>query len=168
MGHTVEDASLILFSELKQVSKGLLDKFGPKRVIDTPITESGFCGLAVGSAFAGLKPVCEFMTWNFAMQVWIALNVVLCQIEPTKAAQSDAGISFYFVTIRPLIRLSTLQPRPITCLEETLLALSPSVALTVLLPVLLLSTPSALPPGTDPFPVLRSSLLGTLRMPRVC
>ncbi|KFH71449.1 pyruvate dehydrogenase E1 component subunit beta, mitochondrial [Podila verticillata NRRL 6337] len=51
-----------------KVSKGLLDKFGPKRVIDTPITESGFCGLAVGSAFAGLKPVCEFMTWNFAMQ----------------------------------------------------------------------------------------------------
>ena len=46
-----------------------MDKFGPKRVIDTPITESGFCGLAVGSAFAGLKPVCEFMTWNFAMQV---------------------------------------------------------------------------------------------------
>ncbi|KAF9106081.1 pyruvate dehydrogenase E1, beta subunit, partial [Mortierella sp. GBA35] len=41
-----------------KVSKGLLDKFGPKRVIDTPITESGFCGLAVGSAFSGLKPVC--------------------------------------------------------------------------------------------------------------
>ncbi|KNC97069.1 pyruvate dehydrogenase (acetyl-transferring) subunit E1 beta [Spizellomyces punctatus DAOM BR117] len=51
-----------------KVSKGLLDKFGPDRVIDTPITEMGFAGLAVGSAMAGLKPICEFMTFNFAMQ----------------------------------------------------------------------------------------------------
>ncbi|KAK5081507.1 pyruvate dehydrogenase E1, beta subunit [Lithohypha guttulata] len=51
-----------------KVTKGLLDKFGEKRVIDTPITESGFCGLAVGAALAGLHPVCEFMTFNFAMQ----------------------------------------------------------------------------------------------------
>ncbi|KAG0315987.1 pyruvate dehydrogenase E1, beta subunit [Dissophora globulifera] len=57
-----------LYNGAYKVSKGLLDKFGPSRVIDTPITESGFTGLAVGSAFAGLKPVCEFMTWNFAMQ----------------------------------------------------------------------------------------------------
>ena len=42
-----------------KVTKGLLDKFGPKRVIDTPITEAGFCGLAVGAALAGLHPVCE-------------------------------------------------------------------------------------------------------------
>lgn len=42
-----------------KVTKGLLDRFGEKRVIDTPITESGFCGLAVGAALAGLKPVCE-------------------------------------------------------------------------------------------------------------
>ena len=51
------------------MTKGLLDKFGPKRVIDTPITEIGFAGLAVGAAMSGLKPVCEFMTFNFAMQV---------------------------------------------------------------------------------------------------
>lgn len=51
-----------------KVSKGLLDRFGEKRVIDTPITEMGFTGLCVGSALAGLKPVCEFMTFNFAMQ----------------------------------------------------------------------------------------------------
>ncbi|KAK2802443.1 pyruvate dehydrogenase E1, beta subunit [Onygenales sp. PD_10] len=51
-----------------KVTKGLLDRFGPKRVIDTPITEAGFCGLAVGAALAGLHPVCEFMTFNFAMQ----------------------------------------------------------------------------------------------------
>ncbi|KAF2209514.1 hypothetical protein CERZMDRAFT_61233, partial [Cercospora zeae-maydis SCOH1-5] len=51
-----------------KVTKGLLDKFGDKRVIDSPITESGFCGLTVGAALAGLHPVCEFMTFNFAMQ----------------------------------------------------------------------------------------------------
>ncbi|WWD20440.1 hypothetical protein CI109_104916 [Kwoniella shandongensis] len=51
-----------------KVTKGLLDKFGEDRVIDTPITESGFTGMAVGAALAGLRPVCEFMTWNFAMQ----------------------------------------------------------------------------------------------------
>ncbi|PGH23004.1 hypothetical protein AJ80_02919 [Polytolypa hystricis UAMH7299] len=51
-----------------KVTRGLLDRFGEKRVIDTPITEAGFCGLAVGTALAGLQPVCEFMTFNFAMQ----------------------------------------------------------------------------------------------------
>ncbi|RSH93134.1 pyruvate dehydrogenase E1, beta subunit [Saitozyma podzolica] len=51
-----------------KVTKGLLDKFGEDRVIDTPITEMGFAGMAVGAALAGLRPVCEFMTWNFAMQ----------------------------------------------------------------------------------------------------
>jgi pyruvate dehydrogenase E1 component beta subunit len=51
-----------------KVSQGLLDEFGPKRVIDTPITEQGFAGIGVGAAFAGLKPIVEFMTWNFAMQ----------------------------------------------------------------------------------------------------
>ncbi|KAF3385694.1 Pyruvate dehydrogenase E1 component subunit beta [Talaromyces pinophilus] len=51
-----------------KVTRGLLDRFGPKRVIDTPITEAGFAGLAVGAALAGLHPVCEFMTFNFAMQ----------------------------------------------------------------------------------------------------
>lgn len=51
-----------------KVSQGLLDEFGPKRVIDTPITEHGFAGLGVGAAFAGLKPIVEFMTFNFAMQ----------------------------------------------------------------------------------------------------
>jgi pyruvate dehydrogenase E1 component beta subunit len=51
-----------------KVTQGLLAEFGAKRVIDTPITEHGFTGIAVGSAFAGLKPVVEFMTFNFAMQ----------------------------------------------------------------------------------------------------
>jgi pyruvate dehydrogenase E1 component beta subunit len=51
-----------------KISQGLLDQFGPKRVIDTPITEHGFAGIAVGAAFGGLKPVVEFMTFNFSMQ----------------------------------------------------------------------------------------------------
>ncbi|MFV0295365.1 MAG: pyruvate dehydrogenase complex E1 component subunit beta [Hyphomicrobiaceae bacterium] len=51
-----------------KVSQGLLDEFGAKRVIDTPITEQGFAGIGVGAAMAGLKPIVEFMTWNFAMQ----------------------------------------------------------------------------------------------------
>ena len=50
-----------------KVSQGLLDKFGPKRVIDTPITELGFAGLGVGAAMTGLRPIIEFMTWNFAI-----------------------------------------------------------------------------------------------------
>ncbi|MDP3855733.1 pyruvate dehydrogenase complex E1 component subunit beta [Phenylobacterium sp.] len=51
-----------------KVSRDLLQEFGDKRVIDTPITEHGFAGLGVGAAMAGLKPIIEFMTWNFAMQ----------------------------------------------------------------------------------------------------
>ncbi len=51
-----------------KISQGMLDEFGPKRVIDTPITEHGFTGIAVGSAYAGLKPIVEFMTFNFAVQ----------------------------------------------------------------------------------------------------
>ncbi len=51
-----------------KISQGLLDEFGAKRVIDTPITEHGFTGIGVGAAFGGLKPIVEFMTFNFAMQ----------------------------------------------------------------------------------------------------
>ena len=51
-----------------KITQGLLDEFGARRVIDTPITEHGFAGLGVGAAFGGLRPIVEFMTWNFAMQ----------------------------------------------------------------------------------------------------
>ncbi|MFM5947973.1 MAG: pyruvate dehydrogenase complex E1 component subunit beta [Novosphingobium sp.] len=51
-----------------KVTQGLLDEFGPKRVIDTPITEYGFAGIGVGAAMGGLRPIVEFMTFNFAMQ----------------------------------------------------------------------------------------------------
>ena len=51
-----------------KISQGMLDEFGSKRVIDTPITEHGFAGIAVGASFGGLRPIVEFMTFNFAMQ----------------------------------------------------------------------------------------------------
>lgn len=51
-----------------KVSKGLWDEFGSERVVDTPITEAGFTGLAIGAGLMGLRPICEFMTWNFALQ----------------------------------------------------------------------------------------------------
>ena len=50
-----------------KVSQGLLDRFGPTRIIDTPISENGFAGMGVGAAMVGLRPVIEFMTWNFAL-----------------------------------------------------------------------------------------------------
>lgn len=56
------------FQGAYKVTRGLLDKFGASRVIDTPITEMGFAGVAVGAALGGLKPICEFMTFNFSMQ----------------------------------------------------------------------------------------------------
>jgi pyruvate dehydrogenase E1 component beta subunit len=57
-----------------KVSKGLLDEFGPMRIVDTPITELGFAGVGVGSAMVGLRPIIEFMTWNFAL---LALDQVV-------------------------------------------------------------------------------------------
>lgn len=69
-----DDKVFILGEEVAQydgaykVTRGLWKKYGDKRVIDTPITEIGFAGIAVGAAFAGLKPICEFMTFNFSMQ----------------------------------------------------------------------------------------------------
>jgi pyruvate dehydrogenase E1 component beta subunit len=57
-----------LYNGAYKVTKGLHDKYGDARVVDTPITEAGFTGLATGAAFAGLRPICEFMTFNFSMQ----------------------------------------------------------------------------------------------------
>lgn len=69
-----DDRVFLLGEEVAQydgaykVSRGLWKKYGDKRVLDTPITEIGFAGIAVGAAMAGLRPVCEFMTFNFSMQ----------------------------------------------------------------------------------------------------
>ncbi|EDV94453.1 pyruvate dehydrogenase E1 component subunit beta, mitochondrial isoform X1 [Drosophila grimshawi] len=69
-----DDRVFLLGEEVAQydgaykVSRGLWKKYGDKRIIDTPITEMGFAGIAVGAAMAGLRPICEFMTFNFSMQ----------------------------------------------------------------------------------------------------
>ena len=64
--------NIIIYCDLNptnnQVTRGLWKKYGDKRVIDTPITEMGFAGIGVGAAFNGLRPVVEFMTFNFSMQ----------------------------------------------------------------------------------------------------
>lgn len=57
-----------------KVSEGMLAKFGPQRVIDTPISEAGFCGLAVGAAMTGLRPIVEFMSWSFS---WVAIDQLI-------------------------------------------------------------------------------------------
>jgi pyruvate dehydrogenase E1 component beta subunit len=75
-----DDRVFIIGEEVAQyngaykVSRGLLDEFGPKRVVDTPIAELGFAGIGVGAAMTGLRPVVEFMTWNFAL---LALDQVV-------------------------------------------------------------------------------------------
>ena len=51
-----------------KVSKGMLEKYGEKRIVDTPISEAGFTGIGVGAAMYGLRPIVEFMTWNFSLQ----------------------------------------------------------------------------------------------------
>src|SRR5579871_2728797 len=57
-----------------KVSEGMLDKFGPRRIIDTPISESGFAGLGVGSAMVGLRPIIEFMSWSFT---WVCIDQII-------------------------------------------------------------------------------------------
>jgi len=77
-----------------KVTQGLLQEFGARRVIDTPITEHGFAGLGVGAAFAGLKPVVEFMTFNFAMQ---AIDHIINSAAKTRymsGGQVDVAIVF--------------------------------------------------------------------------
>ena len=77
---TRDDRVFLMGEEVAQyngaykVSKGLLDEFGPRRIVDTPITELGFAGAGVGAAMVGLRPVVEFMTWNFAL---LALDEVV-------------------------------------------------------------------------------------------
>jgi pyruvate dehydrogenase E1 component beta subunit len=77
-----------------KVTQGLLQEFGPMRVIDTPITEHGFAGLGVGAAFAGLKPIVEFMTFNFAMQAMDQLVNSAAKTRYMSGGQMGAAIVF--------------------------------------------------------------------------
>jgi pyruvate dehydrogenase E1 component beta subunit len=95
-----DDAVFLMGEEVAQyqgaykVSQGLLEEFGDKRVIDTPITEQGFAGLGVGAAFNGLRPIVEFMTFNFAMQ---AIDQIINSAAKTlymSGGQMDVPIVF--------------------------------------------------------------------------
>jgi pyruvate dehydrogenase E1 component subunit beta len=77
-----------------KVSQGLLQEFGAKRVIDTPITEQGFAGVGIGAAFAGLKPIVEFMTFNFAMQAMDQLINSAAKTRYMSGGQMHAPIVF--------------------------------------------------------------------------
>src|SRR6202140_860485 len=77
-----------------KVSQGLLQEFGPRRVIDTPITEHGFAGLGIGAAFAGLRPIVEFMTFNFAMQAMDQLINSAAKTRYMSGGQMAAPIVF--------------------------------------------------------------------------
>jgi len=77
-----------------KVSKGLLDKFGPKRVIDTPISETGFSGLAIGAAMYGLRPVVEFMTWSFSLVCFDQIVNNAAQVRYMSGGQLSVPIVF--------------------------------------------------------------------------
>ncbi len=81
-----------------KVSEGMLEKFGPKRIVDTPIAEAGFTGVGVGAAMVGLRPIVEFMTWNFSA-------VAFDQILNNASCQGPADVG------RP-VRLPHRLPRP--------------------------------------------------------
>jgi pyruvate dehydrogenase E1 component beta subunit len=77
-----------------KVTQGLLDEFGARRVIDTPITEHGFAGLGIGAAFSGLKPIVEFMTFNFAMQAMDQLINSAAKTQYMSGGQVRVSIVF--------------------------------------------------------------------------
>src|ERR1700760_3476397 len=77
-----------------KVSQGLLDKFGPKRVIDTPISETGFSGLAIGAATYGLRPVVEFMTWSFSLVCFDQIINNAAQVRYMSGGQLSVPIVF--------------------------------------------------------------------------
>jgi pyruvate dehydrogenase E1 component beta subunit len=77
-----------------KVSKGLLKKFGPKRIIDTPISETGFAGLAIGAAMYGLRPVVEFMTWSFSLVAYDQIVNNAAQVRYMSGGQFSFPIVF--------------------------------------------------------------------------
>src|SRR5438067_1397770 len=95
-----DDSVLLIGEEVAEyqgaykVSQGLLQEFGPRRVIDTPITEQGFAGLGIGAAFAGLRPIVEFVTFNFAMQAMDQLINSAAKTRYMSGGQMAAPIVF--------------------------------------------------------------------------
>jgi pyruvate dehydrogenase E1 component beta subunit len=96
-----KDSSIYLMGEevaeyngAYKVSQGMLDEFGAKRIIDTPIAELGFAGIAVGSAMNGCKPIVEFMTWNFAVLAFDQIVNTAAKIRAMSAGQFGNPIVF--------------------------------------------------------------------------
>ena len=77
-----------------KVSQGMLEKFGPKRVVDTPISENGFAGLGVGAAMLGLRPIVEFMTWNFTFVAFDQIVSNAAKIRYMSGGQVSIPIVF--------------------------------------------------------------------------
>lgn len=77
-----------------KVSEGMLDKFGPKRVVDTPIAEAGFAGVGVGAAMVGLRPIVEFMTWNFSAVAFDQILNNAAKLRQMSGGQFDCPIVF--------------------------------------------------------------------------
>jgi pyruvate dehydrogenase E1 component beta subunit len=77
-----------------KVSQGLLDEFGARRVVDTPIAEAGFAGIGVGAAMVGLRPVIEFMTWNFSFVAFDQIISNAAKIHPMSAGTLRCPIVF--------------------------------------------------------------------------
>lgn len=95
------DASVFLMGEevghyngAYKVSEGMLDKFGPQRVIDTPIAEGGFAGVGVGAAMVGLRPIIEFMTWNFSAVAFDQILNNAAKIRQMSGGQFNCPIVF--------------------------------------------------------------------------
>ena len=95
-----DDAVFLMGEEVAEyqgaykVSQGLLQEFGARRVIDTPISEHGFTGLGIGAAMAGLRPIVEFMTWNFAMQAMDQLVNSAAKMRYMSGGQMHCPIVF--------------------------------------------------------------------------
>src|SRR3546814_15895665 len=94
-----------------KVSQCLLDEFGERRVIDTPITEHGFAGLGIGAAFRGLRPIIEFMTFNFAMQAMDQL--INSAAKPLYMAGGKLGCPIVF--LRPNRDAQRVAAQPSHC-----------------------------------------------------
>jgi pyruvate dehydrogenase E1 component beta subunit len=77
-----------------KVSEGMLEKFGPKRVIDTPIAEAGFAGVGIGAAMVGLRPIIEFMTWNFSAVAFDQILNNAAKLRQMSGGQFDCPIVF--------------------------------------------------------------------------
>ncbi|XVF08638.1 hypothetical protein REPUB_Repub07fG0019900 [Reevesia pubescens] len=119
-----------------KVTKGLLEKYGPERVRDTPITEAGFAGIGVGAAYYGLRPVVEFMTFNFSMQLYVPIVIR----GPNGAAAGVAAqhsqcyaswygscpglevlVPYSLEEARGLLKVAIRDPDPVVFLENELL-----------------------------------------------